>query len=623
MAVGKIASSTGNYTTNGGALTKDSTNGFNAFNFPVTMGRTLPQLFAPSLNLGVSVINTVAPAIAGYTQYTNGPGLGSGNVGIGYCFTENNITIVTPDSLPTNPNNAISGLSFQRYEVSLTDWARGLGSSVVIGSDMFTPNNYVNGGFNTPNGSYTSFGPYQTFIGKNNGRGIGANEVFNGYNISILGNTIVGGNNVSTPVNDQGNFACTYTADGANGYAPVKRFRGNSILGNMNMTSSISKSNTGYGRRFDNNTVLGTQNLTTIREYEPSGRQVNALTSYLAKAGESRIDVPKYSSLGSQTVIGQRNLCFTGNGRNSFDGTYEQWPLQSMGYNIVMGGNNLSNSINNWYPAGAGDQSNDKSFIGYNIVIGNNITFNKKVKSLLETQVGGYGYTTKNTVIAHGYGGSTNFTGGFNNVIVGNAARNNFSSDESLENGASGFQQNVIIGDLALDTHGASGVTTITKNCVVIGYQAHPNASNGQENIVVIGAQAEASSPTVNNEITLGNSSIATLRCNVTSITSLSDARDKANIEPISNASAFIKDLKPVKFDWNRRDGVKAKEHDIGFLAQDLDEAQSKHGIQEHLDIVYKSNPEALEASYGKLLPILVQALKEQQEEIEKLKSTN
>ena len=125
------------------------------------------------------------------------------------------------------------------------------------------------------------------------------------------------------------------------------------------------------------------------------------------------------------------------------------------------------------------------------------------------------------------------------------------------------------------------------------------------------------------NEITLGNSSISALRCNVTSITSLSDARDKANIEPISNASAFIKDLKPVKFDWNRRDGVKAKEHDIGFLAQDLDEAQSKHGIQEHLDIVYKSNPEALEASYGKLLPILVQALKEQQEEIEKLKSTN
>jgi hypothetical protein len=132
---------------------------------------------------------------------------------------------------------------------------------------------------------------------------------------------------------------------------------------------------------------------------------------------------------------------------------------------------------------------------------------------------------------------------------------------------------------------------------------------------------AESSSTTVNNEITLGNNSISALRCNVTSITSLSDARDKANIEPLSNASAFIKDLKPVKFDWNRRDGVKAKEHDIGFLAQDLDEAQSKHGIQ--VDIVYKSNPEALEASYGKLLPILVQALKEQQEEIEKLKSTN
>ena len=625
MAVGKIASSTANYSTLGKTSAKNSANGFtsSAYNDPFQFQQC--EVFAPSLNLGVSVINTVAPAIAGYTQYTNGPGLGLGYVGVGYSWTENNITIVTPDSLATNPNNAISGLSFQRYEVSLTDWARGLGSSVVIGSDMFTPNNYVNGGFNTPNGSYISFGPYQTFIGKNNCRGIGANEVFNGYNISILANTVVGGNNVNTPVNDQGNFACTYTADGANGYAPVKRFQGNSIFGNMNMTSSITKSNTGYGQRFDYNTVIGTQNLTSNRLYQPTGRQVSALTSYLANegTGQSRIDAPKYSRLGSQTVVGQRNLCFTGEGRNSFDGTYEQWPLQSMGYNIVMGANNLSNSISNWYAAGSGDQSNDRSYIGYNIVIGNRITFNKKVKSLLETQVGGYGYTTKNTVIAHGYGGSTNFTGGFSNVIVGNAARQNSSNDDNQENGASGFQQNVIIGDLALDQHGLVAATTITKNCVVIGYQAHSNSSQGQENIVVIGAQAEASSNTVDNEITLGNSSISALRCNVTSITSLSDARDKTNIEPISNASAFIKDLKPVKFDWNRRDGVKAKEHDIGFLAQDLDEAQSKHGIQEHLDIVYKSNPEALEASYGKLLPILVQALKEQQEEIEKLKSTN
>ncbi len=623
MAVGKIASSTGNYTTNGGALTKDSANGFNVNNFSVAAGRTLPQLYAPSLNLGVSVINTVAPAIAGYTDYTNGPGLGSGNVGVGYSWTENNVTIVTPDSLPTNPNNAISGLSFQRYETSFTDWARGLGSSVVIGGDMFTPNNYLSGGFNTPTKKYTSFGPYQTFIGKNNCRGIGSNENYDGYNIQVLANTIVGGNNASTPINDQGNFACTYTADGANGYAPVRRFNNNTMLGNMNMASSISKSNNGYSSTFRDNTVLGNRNLTSVREAQEYGRQVYALTSQLVPSAQSTIRIPKYKSVSSQTVIGQNNLCFAGYGRNGFDGTYEQWPVQDLGYNIVMGANNLSNFINNWYAAGSGDQTSDSSYIGYNIVIGNGIRFNKKVASLLSAQVGGYGYTTKNTVISHGYGQPTNFTGGFNNVIVGNALSTNNSDDQNSENGSSGLQQNVIIGDDALKTHGVSGVTTITKNCVVIGYQAHRNASEGQENIVVIGAQAEASSSTVNNEITLGNSSIATLRCNVTSITSLSDARDKANIEPISNASAFIKDLKPVKFDWNRRDGVKAKEHDIGFLAQDLDEAQSKHGIQEHLDIVYKSNPEALEASYGKLLPILVQALKEQQEEIEKLKSTN
>lgn len=208
------------------------------------------------------------------------------------------------------------------------------------------------------------------------------------------------------------------------------------------------------------------------------------------------------------------------------------------------------------------------------------------------------------------------------NVIIGRAAGNG---------SVSGAVRSVIIGDIACignvpSDSVAIGASTMSSTSgqfnTAVGQSSGSSIGTGTNN-TCLGYNADPSTSGVSNEITLGDAAVTSLRCNVTSITSLSDARDKTNIEPISNASAFIKDLKPVKFDWNRRDGVKAKEHDIGFLAQDLDEAQSKHGIQEHLDIVYKSNPEALEASYGKLLPILVQALKEQQEEIEKLKSTN
>jgi hypothetical protein len=266
-------------------------------------------------------------------------------------------------------------------------------------------------------------------------------------------------------------------------------------------------------------------------------------------------------------------------------------------------------------------------FAGYqisfkNTVIGQVNNFRERI----EISPGWTGYTNRvlsNIALNTGYYGGPATSMAQENIFIGDRiAANNQMGGDSSGGGWSDMRGNILIGQEVLDQHGTYNTETHTNYNTIIGTRAQTQ-STGLTNCTVIGYQATATATNASNEITLGNSSISALRCNVTSITSLSDARDKTNIEPISNASAFIKDLKPVKFDWNRRDGVKAKEHDIGFLAQDLDEAQSKHGIQEHLDIVYKSNPEALEASYGKLLPILVQALKEQQEEIEKLKSTN
>jgi hypothetical protein len=129
-------------------------------------------------------------------------------------------------------------------------------------------------------------------------------------------------------------------------------------------------------------------------------------------------------------------------------------------------------------------------------------------------------------------------------------------------------------------------------------------------NNTLVGHSAETSSATVSNEITFGNSSISALRCQVQTISSLSDARDKTNVAPLHAGLDFVERLAPVSFDWNMRDGGKVGVADTGFIAQDLQQVQQDTGV-EIPGLVFDHNPDKLEAAYGKLVPVLVQALKE------------
>ena len=91
-------------------------------------------------------------------------------------------------------------------------------------------------------------------------------------------------------------------------------------------------------------------------------------------------------------------------------------------------------------------------------------------------------------------------------------------------------------------------------------------------NNMCLGFESEASAAAISNEITLGNASIATLRCNVTSITALSDARDKKDVEDANIGLDFINDLRPVKFVWDTRDGKKKdiKENEDPYIYKRL-----------------------------------------------------
>ena len=59
---------------------------------------------------------------------------------------------------------------------------------------------------------------------------------------------------------------------------------------------------------------------------------------------------------------------------------------------------------------------------------------------------------------------------------------------------------------------------------------------------------------------------------------------------------------------------------DIGFIAQDLDNVQDEFNIADYANLVLKENPDKLEASYGKLVPVLVKAVQELSSEVARLK---
>lgn len=212
-------------------------------------------------------------------------------------------------------------------------------------------------------------------------------------------------------------------------------------------------------------------------------------------------------------------------------------------------------------------------------------------------------------------------TTGFGNTSLGAFSMNDFITGSS--NTALGYHAL----RYATSSNNSTGVgsqallnLSTGNNNTALGQDSGRNITTGDNN-VCIGFNAQATSAAVSNEITLGNAVNSVLRCAVTSITSLSDSRDKKEIDELPVGLDFVNKLKPVKFVWDDRDeNGRHDVKDFGFIAQDLKAAQEESGLAETLKLVYESNPDKLEASYGKLVPILVKAMQEMTSEISSLK---
>ena len=230
--------------------------------------------------------------------------------------------------------------------------------------------------------------------------------------------------------------------------------------------------------------------------------------------------------------------------------------------------------------------------------------------------------------IAIGFRAGDSVTGAADSIVIGKEAQRfgNGVFTGVVAVGANALYENngnycVGIGDVALYANTTGGNNTAIGRSAGTGVGGDAvNANTTGSNNTFVGAGAVGASATASNVITLGNASIATLRCQVTTITALSDARDKDNINPLMAGLDFVNRLKPISFDWNMRDGAKVGVADTGFIAQDLKQVQIDAGI-EIPGLVYEENPEKLEAAYGKLIPVLVKAIQELKAEVDALKA--
>jgi hypothetical protein len=217
--------------------------------------------------------------------------------------------------------------------------------------------------------------------------------------------------------------------------------------------------------------------------------------------------------------------------------------------------------------------------------------------------------------------GTTGSVGNTGNVCIGYQSGmnelGNYNSSVGYEAGMTGYLGNT--GNICIGYQ--SGQYSIGNFNTFVGYQAGYTGTTlyTGDNLTCIGQNAYPSYPTISNEITLGNAYVDKLRCAVGTITTLSDMRDKKDIEPIIVGIEFINQLQPSKYRWDRRDwymdgisdGSKKKnDFSSGFIAQQLDEVQTNNNA-EYLNLVYKSNPEKLEINSTNLLPVIIKALQD------------
>jgi hypothetical protein len=268
------------------------------------------------------------------------------------------------------------------------------------------------------------------------------------------------------------------------------------------------------------------------------------------------------------------------------------------------------------------------STLRYNITGAGNCAFGSN--AMQNNVTGSYNTVMGSTTMLNGISGSEN-------VAIGHYALTNDTSgnkNTGLGTGALEFlyngDQNTGVG------YNAGTSANSSTSCTFVGYDANTTVSSGLVNSMALG---NGSRVTASNQITLGNTSILSLRCNQTSITSLSDGRFKTDIKEDVQGLDFIRLLRPVTYHFDMHklnrflhadstaseESVVARERvlETGFIAQEVERAADSL----HFDFNGVEKPQNANDTYGirysSFVVPLVKAVKELDSENQKLKEEN
>ena len=229
----------------------------------------------------------------------------------------------------------------------------------------------------------------------------------------------------------------------------------------------------------------------------------------------------------------------------------------------------------------------------------------------------GFANTTGLSNAFFGRGAGQSNTEGDDNAFFGMFAgeANTTGSDNAFFGRQAGFDNtegggNAFFGRNAGDSNTTGGSNTI------IGF----NADVGANNLTFATAIGSGAIAETSNRVQIGRDTLDTVRIGTLGAATManlcirpdnilascsSSGRYKKNIEPLGSSLNLVQKLRPVTFDWKDRD-----ERDLGLIAEEVAEIDP-------LLVTRNRNGEIQGVKYGQLSVVLINAVKEQQAQIE------